>query len=292
MKKIYLFFALILITASGFITAQEQDNSKSSLLWEITGKNLDKPSYLFGTMHMIPKEDFFMTKLIADKARECEVMTFEVNMFGLSFSEKIDMVQYLLLEDKTLKDLMNSDDYNRLKRFAVDSLGIREKKFEKRYIKFTPFGLNSMFMKMYMGKVKMYEKELYKIARKNKREITELETIDFQLKLVTDIPLESQIKYFLDTDNFHESKALIKPYKLQDLDMLYSLTNSSDSEDEDVKAFTDKFLNERNMNWLPIIISQISDKSSFIAVGALHLPGKKGIIELLREKGYTVKPII
>jgi uncharacterized protein YbaP (TraB family) len=74
--------------------------------------------------------------------------------------------------------------------------------------------------------------------------------------------------------------------------MLYSLTNSSDSEDEDVKAFTDKFLNERNMNWLPIIISQISDKSSFIAVGALHLPGKKGIIELLREKGYTVKPII
>ncbi len=291
MKKIYLLLAIIVIAAVN-TTSSAQENIKSSLLWEITGKNLDKPSYLFGTMHMIPKKDFFMTKLIADKAKECEVMTFEVNMFGLSFSEKMDMVKYLFLEDKTLKDLMNSDDYNKLKSFAVDSLGIREKKFEKRYIKLTPFGLNSIFMKMYMGKVKMYEKELYKIARKNKREITELETIDFQLKLVTNIPLKSQIKYFLDTDNYYESKAIIKPYKQQDLDMLYSMTSGDETEDEEVKAFTDKFLNERNINWVPIIISQISDKSSFIAVGALHLPGEKGIIELLRKKGYTVKPII
>ena len=52
-----------------------------------------------------------------------------------------------------------------------------------------------------------------------------------------------------------------------------------------------KALFKRNQNWIPKIEEKIKDHSCFIAVGAAHLPGDKGVLNMLKQKGYTVTPV-
>jgi uncharacterized protein YbaP (TraB family) len=63
------------------------------------------------------------------------------------------------------------------------------------------------------------------------------------------------------------------------------------SESSQINNFNQDFLDVRNKNWIPVIESQIKVNSTFIAVGAAHLPGENGVINLLKMKGYTVEPV-
>jgi uncharacterized protein len=283
------FIPLILVTLVVSASAQENDNST---LWKISGNGLENPSYLFGTMHIMPKKLF----VISDKAKELieqtDVVTFEVNMFDLTFSEQLNLAKKMYLKNGSLEKYMDKDAFTALIDFARDTLGIKEKKFRKKYNRLTPFALNSLFTAKYVGKYKMYEKEFYKLAKKNKKDITELETIEFQLGLVSDLPFESQVHYFLDVSDMNELYKLIKMYRKQDLNAIYKLSEEEAGQDPELRSFMKKFLDDRNADWIPKIVYQIEQHSSFIAVGAAHLPGEGGVIHLLRESGYTVEPVV
>jgi uncharacterized protein YbaP (TraB family) len=271
------------------ITLKSQDNN--SLLWEISGNGLEKKSYLFGTMHVLPKKDFFINKTIKNTIMKSDVVFFEVNMFGMSLSEKLALVSDVFLKNTTLENIMSKEEYNNIKQFAKDTLGIKEKKFIKKYNKLTPFALNSIFTVKYLGKIKMYEKEIYKIAKKKKLKIKELETADFQMSLIKDLSYEKQIEYFLDINSFSEIRTLISLYKEQNIYGIYESSIYEIESNEEYKDFFENFLIKRNKKWIPIISNNINNNSCFIAVGAAHLPGEFGVIELLKKEGYNVNPI-
>jgi uncharacterized protein YbaP (TraB family) len=72
---------------------------------------------------------------------------------------------------------------------------------------------------------------------------------------------------------------------------LNGLYEAVTAESNEIPDFNQNFLVKRNTNWIPIIEKQISKKATFIAVGAAHLPGENGVIQLLKSKGYQVVPV-
>ena len=147
-----------------------------------------------------------------------------------------------------------------------------------------------LILKDKLGKVKVYENKLNKLASKNKMKTMGLETIDEQISIVNKISIEDQVEMFLGTrdyDIIDEYNRLLKAYKQQDISSLYELSKETD----EFADFEQDFLITRNKNWVPEIEKFINHQSTFIAVGALHLGGPEGVINLLREKGYTVRAL-
>jgi len=81
---------------------------------------------------------------------------------------------------------------------------------------------------------------------------------------------------------------LVASYLSGDLNALLNLMETNSPE---IKKYDDLFLVNRNTNWIPVIMNEINKQSSFIAVGAAHLGGQTGILQLLANKGYTITPL-
>ena len=286
-----LLFIMLLINAVT-TNAQEDGLNQNCLLWEVTGNNLRSPSYIFGTIHMIPKSDYFFPKIWKEKLASCEVLAVEADM-DLSLQEQIALIPKMQLpKGKMIEDYMTPEEYDNYKTKFIDSLGIKESKLEK-YNQFKPFYIYSfVLMEVIDTKVKMYEKELTKIANKKGLEIFGLETVEYQMSLVDSISIEEQIKMFLIKDEGLDIKSeyykSVKTYKEQNYVKMY---DAAADDSEEAIEFMNKFLHNRNENWIPKIIKLMHEKPTFVAVGAAHLGGEKGILNLLKEEGYTLKPV-
>lgn len=283
MKKTIFILSLLLSFA---VNAQQQ----SSLLWEISGNGLEQPSYIFGTIHMIPKKSFFFTDKMEDYFKSCKNLVLEVDISALTMQDKINMAKGMFFESGTsLKTLMDSIQYKNYLVYLRDTLKIKEKKIE-RYNKIKPFYSMALIMNDYYKKITAYEMELVKYAKKNKMSTEGLETMEYQLSLVDSISLHDQLELFLDIESIKEYEALLDIYLKQDLEKMYEYS-VTDYDSEMEKAFMDDFVDKRNENWALLLPEIISNNPSFIAVGALHLPGEKGVLKLLENQGYKITPV-
>jgi hypothetical protein len=130
-------------------------------------------------------------------------------------------------------------------------------------------------------------------ARGEDKEVLGLETIEFQASIFDKIPYEKQaqdlVKYIDSIDQYKKTTLeLIQLYKEQDIDKMEQMMLKYDPGMED---FMDVLLYERNKRWISQIEEQAFQMPTLFAVGAGHLGGTKGVINLLREKGFTVKPL-
>jgi uncharacterized protein len=282
-KLLILLFALV----SAGIQAQENN----SILWEISGNGLSQPSYLFGTLHMIPKKDYFFTPEMEKAFKSCNRLVIEADMFSLSLSEQVNLAKQAILPNgKTLKNYMDSVGYVQFKQFLHDSLGIKESKIDNKYARIKPFFLTALLLKEYAGKTKTYEQELHKTAKKQKMELIGLETIEFQMSLAEQMPIGEQLDGLTDLREFRDYYHLVGLYKQQNLNGLYAVSVGSFNTEKEMQ-FIEILINQRNIDWIKKIQKLASEKPCFIAVGAMHLPGEKGVIELLKKEGYTLKPV-
>jgi uncharacterized protein YbaP (TraB family) len=262
--------------------------SQAQLLYKIEGKGLQKPSYIYGTIHIMPKKQFAISESITTALKECESLVMEVDI-NMDLKTKIDAAQRSMLPNgKTIADITSAENAQKIKQFCVDSLHWKESKYV-RMSRLTPFFLTSIILQDLIGKSKSFEVELNKLAEKNKMTTLGLETIQMQMDLVNDVPYEEQIKLLLEglTTNNSEYNTMLNCYLKQDLNKLGELMNEADLSPE----FNANFLVKRNQNWIPQISKMVQEKPIFIAVGAGHLPGEQGVLKLLQEAGYTVSPI-
>jgi uncharacterized protein YbaP (TraB family) len=277
MKKIC--FAFLLLTSF----------SQAQLLYQISGNGLSAVSYLYGTIHMLPKDQFELSNSLkrAFDASATLAMEVDLNMSGV---EKIALAQKVLLpEGKTLKDFMAEQDYLQLKMYCMDSLDWSESKFD-RNSKLKPMFFSSMLIQESMRNMASYEMEFNKMAKKKRKNVMGLETIDFQLGLFDQLPMETQVEmlnkdYNSDLQTFD---TLLACYLQEDLDKLNVLMNA---ETAAYPEFNELLLVNRNKSWINPMDIQMRKESTFFAVGAGHLGGAQGVIALLREAGYTVTAI-
>lgn len=281
---------VFLILLSVGIFAQDTLHTENSVLWKISGNSLEQDSYLFGTIHMIPKKDFFFTPKMKEVFDVCEILALEIDI-NISLKKQFELAQKALLPNgKRLSDFMENSEYLRLRSYVLDTLGIKKSKWNQ-IERLKPIFSTSILINELIKKSKAYEKEFNKRANKRGLLVVGLETADFQIETLNKLTIEDQIN-MISSDEFFgdpltEFNELVQMYKAQDLlsmlEMFY--------EDESMKEIEDELLIQRNKNWIPVISNYISKKPVFIAVGAMHLPGEYGLLNLLKQNGYSLTPL-
>jgi len=267
------------------------NNDDNTLLWEISGNNLAKPSYLFGTFHLMCKEDIRFSKELKQAIKNSSEVYFEMDLDDIS--NTLGVILYMNMNDgKTLKDLYNPEEYKRVERFFKDSIGMSLMMLQRMKPNFTEAFLYPKMMpcKTASG----IEEELMKIAKAEKKEINGFETIQFQASVFDSIPYATQAKELLNTiDSIDIYKknfdTMLNVYKTQHLSAIEDMFTKAEFGMDDNR---DILLDNRNKNWVEQLNKILPGKNIFIAVGAGHLVGEKGLIALLKKAGYTLRPLM
>jgi uncharacterized protein YbaP (TraB family) len=295
-------FWLTIFAALGFVACSQQpktkstttNNSHNTLLWRISGPDLTKPSYLFGTMHMICASDIELSDSLKLAIRSADKVYLELDMDDM-FQMLGAMTHMTMRDDTTLADLLTPADYKKVKTYFEQHSGLIPFAMLE---KFKPLLIESMIMEQSPECENMIvmEQLVMDEAKQNQKEIKGLETMDYQLSIFDSIPYKLQAEQLVkmvgdsssEKNDDEEIKALTDAYRKQELDKMDELTQK---EDMGMKNFGDILLYNRNANWAKKLEVLISKNSLVIAVGAGHLPGERGVINLLRKAGYKVEPV-
>ncbi|MEN8886507.1 MAG: TraB/GumN family protein [Winogradskyella sp.] len=284
--KLHLAIFLLSIVCLTNLNAQKLENST---LWKIEGNGLQQASYLFGTIHITCDatiEDDVQKALDATSQ-----VVLEIDMDDPSMQSKMMKGMYMK-EGKKLKDLISAEDY-----IAVDSLFIKNMGMSVKMIEnIKPSFLTAMlYPKLLDCTSQSFEVELMRIAKEQGEEVNGLETIEDQLKVFDDIPYKAQAKDLVRSakDNMSYDKEtfakMLKVYKNEDITAMIEMMN--DDNFSSVSEHQDELLDNRNKNWVPKIGEYAKEQPTFFGVGAGHLAGNNGVINLLREAGYTVTAV-
>ncbi len=272
---------------------------ENSLLWKISGKDITQPSYLYGTIHLIGKDDFFYPKGTLAAFEQTEDVVFEIDMDDMSdMGKQMGMLQHVFMSnDTTLKDLLTATDYEMVNAHFSD-MGLPMfmlEKFKPMFL--TAFASGDMDMGSLLGggseepTTKSYEFELFELAKEMKKDVSGLETMEFQMSIFEKIPYKAQAEMLVEAiqaeDTGGESfQEMVKMYTDQDITAMANMMEDESS--GSMSNYDDILLVERNKNWIPLMRALMVKKPVFFAVGAGHLGGKTGVINLLREEGYTL----
>ena len=283
---------VILLLVNPLLSAAGVTDTPRSLLWEISGNGLEKPSYVFGTIHALCPEQFTVAESIKNRLAQTEQLSLEVDMDAPNFMAEL-MQSAVLPEGKTLSAMLSPEDYTLLANHLSKTMQLDLKMFDN----LKPFMLQSLLLTQLTDcKAVSYEQRLIEIAHAQGKEVIGVETTREQLAAIDKLPQQMQtdmlIKTVKDMPAARESYLeMVKLYLAQDLDGLTSITKE-DLTAEEYKLYEETFLVARNIRWIPVMEREARAKPTFFAVGAGHLSGTKGVLELLRQKGYTVKPVL
>jgi len=256
-----------------------------SLLYKVSGKDLKYSVYLFGTIHAIPQSDFFIDDVVIKKFEEAEKVYFEIDMDSPTMMMEVQT--HMMMKGITIDQLMTGDDYQKLRHIMLDSLGL-----PLDFLKgVKPLLMSSFFLSKIVGpNSASYEAFLMAKAIEFEKEILGIETVAEQMAYVDSIPTKEQVKILMETvsdlnKSRSEFRKLIEVYSSRDVEKIYSYIIESS---EEYHQFGNFLLAARNRNWVPRIISIANTHNAFFAVGAGHLGGPQGIVQLLRSLGYAV----
>ena len=263
----------------------------NTLLWEVSGKGLKKASYIFGTFHLMCKNDIQFSPQLKIGVANADVVYLEMDMDDPAILLGGFMMMNMK-DGKQLKDLYSKEDYEKVYAFFKDTLHMPMALLQRT----KPFFLAAMlYPKMMPCKtVSGVEEELMKLAKQNKKEIKGLETMEFQAAVFDSIPYQEQAMELLKSiDSLAQYQkyfdTMITVYKTQRLVEIEKLFKDSEF---GMEEHQDILLNDRNKNWVVQLKTLMKNESVFTAVGAAHLVGQNGLISLLRKEGYTLKPLL
>jgi uncharacterized protein len=189
---------------------------------------------------------------------------------------------------------LKPEDYNQVKSFFENEFKVNGKKFDSHYAKLTPLALSIAMTRLSLGeKVKFFDIELLKIAKKKKLETYSLEEISREAEALKKFPMEDQAKALIHSvNNFEQQKEefrkMSNAYPFEDMKEIFEYTLHPF---ENNPTFIEEFYTKRNLEWLPKIEKMVHDKPAFLAIGVSHLEGDQGILALLKSKGYTLTPV-
>lgn len=278
-----IYFLLVFVLAKTYFIGAQEKNYQS-LLWEISGNNLTKKSYIYGSMHVSDKvsyhlsDDFFKHLLQADMiANESDPSTWQ------------DLAH---LYENNYEDQSESGFYKRFYQSPISKSNLKNVFFSNNYMMNNLLFRTNNFKSDYQEETYL-DMFIYQTGRKFNKKNVGLEDAFESMKLITNVDFEN-IKPDLDKqqklikllNGKSIDEAMKDYYRDKNLDLLDSLMVLSSPPD-----VLDAMLYKRNVIMTKSIDSLVKKGSLFAAVGAAHIPGKKGIVEMLRKKGYTVNPI-
>jgi len=296
-KSVALIFSIMLTTIcfaqntktkTGNKPAAGNVNKDNSLLWEISGKGLTAPSYLYGTMHIVCSEDAKMSTGLKQAIAKAKQVYFEVDMDNMD--EMMGVLSHARMDNGLkISDLVTPVEYGRLEEYFSKTKSPLPFSMMSR---FKPYFITAIISESMMEceTKSSVEQMIMTEARNNEKDVLGLETIEFQASLFDKIPYEKQaqdlVKYIDSIDVYKKSAdELVGLYRKQDINNMEKLMAKYDP---GMTEYMDVLLYDRNKRWAGEISEQMFQMPTLFAVGAGHLGGEKGVINLLRQQGFTV----
>lgn len=301
MRKIFITIFFVLFYIVG-VHAQ--------LLYKISGNNLPRPSYIIGTHHLANVGFVNKIKGVNDALTNTEQVYGELIWDNMINADSVAyMKQQMTLPDgKTLKDVLSTEQYTKLNAYLKSAMqaDLNNPIVQAQMGKLTPLAMVMQltilsYMTKHIGEfdpTSTFDQYFQAQAKKNKEYVGGLETVAFQAKvLYGSMPLQRQLvmlECFLDHTAFIEemTEKMSEAFYAQDLNALKAaqdekLNNSCDNTPEE----NDLLIYNRNADWLKKMPAIMAKAPTFFVVGALHLPGDKGVLDGLRKLGYTVEGV-
>jgi uncharacterized protein YbaP (TraB family) len=296
MKKYTVLLALIVGFHHLYAQPVIRNKKYPSLLWEITGNGLKKPSYLIGTMHVSSKMAFHLPDSFYIALKKADVVALETNP---EYWQE-EMTRYDFGED-------DNTDYSDLLRGGPDEyLALNTLQFYKydnklqRAISSSPSAINSLLYRSYGNDESDFEEDTYldmyifQCGKKLGKRVCGVENYGESMRLMAEAYRDGakdknkKERSYGDYDQAYSADKLQEAYRLGNLDLLDSINKFNSTS----AAFDEKFLYQRNVIQALSIDSILRSGSElFVGVGAAHLPGDRGVIELLRSRGYHLRPV-
>lgn len=291
--KIFMIFMITLLSVAVIHGQEKTSNPGKSFLWQVEGTA--GKSYLLGSIHLLKKEHYPLKKIIEDCFAQAGVLAVEADVSAKNMANvgMTVLLKGMYQGEESLKNNLSEKTYQltekKLKELGMDIQGFQKFKpwmmamtistLELMKLKFDPnYGIDKYFL----------EKAI------DKKEIAELEGLDFQINLFESFSKEEMDKFLLSSiieadQTEKEIETLFNAWFTGDTEKIGKNITENISKYPDLSAMYKKILDNRNENMSEKIISYLkSNKKYFIIVGAAHMVGKKGIIQLLKEKGFTV----
>lgn len=277
------------ILAIGSCKAKEKPAGNNTLLWKITGSNSSKPSYLFGTIHLLCPDDYLWTDVMKSSLKNTEKVCFEMDMDDPEVLSAASSGM-IAKDNKNLEAYFTTEQYGKLGVFVKKELGMDVNMLQQ---------MSPVMLQMLLSTKAVscaipvsYEANIMEEAKKQGKEIIGLEDPSEQIAVLNKLPEDSAVAQIMElADNFEVSKteyqAMLTAYKNQDIATLYKQIQGSKELGSDLGIFLD----DRNEKWIPRMTEKMKNNTIFFAVGAGHLWGDQGVITLLRKAGYRVEPV-
>lgn len=288
----YLYFLFAFVICAPMARAQSKEYP--SLLWEISGNGLTKPSYLYGTMHVSKKVAFHLSEAFFDDLKSTDVVALETN--PETWLSELMTEGMSMMNNNYLRSLLGN--YNRSS-FYEDAFGftVPDNKSIQAQIAVEPENVNNLLYRFngYSGNFEEYtylDLFIFQSARKSDKKVIPLENFKTSLEMLMKASMPDDDK---DQSSYLKKKTVSRnigdqiedAYRNGDLDALDSLNKASYT----TRNFEKYMIVDRNVIMANHMDSVMRKQSLFTAIGAAHLPGSAGVISLLRKMGYTVKPV-
>ena len=284
MKSINILLLLLIA-----IVSVAQPPKEKALLWKISGNGLKQSSYLYGTIHLMCSEQIKVDSTLKQSFAATKQLYLEINTSDPEMMSKA-MQGMLMPEGESLEKLVSKAEYDSMSQIFQDKSGMPMLLMAKA----KPMLLMSAVYPSLLGCApEGWETRFQEMAKEKNLPIKGLETIEFQMSVFDTIPYKAQaimLRDFLyNLDSTKKSfDEMLSVYLQKDINSLYEMT----VKDPDFGNYEALMLNNRNNNWIAAISSAAKVKPTFFAVGAAHLGGEKGVINLLRKKGFKVIPVM
>lgn len=292
---ILVFTSVIVTSVCRCATAQDVP-TENALFWRISGNGLAQPSYLFGTYHLLNSGYLEMIPRVKNAFNLASGVIVETE---LDSSRMLQMMFLMVMPDKKISDLLDERDYDLVSREVEASTGVSMDMLAQLKPTFITVMLSVAYaQKQNAEELKQYsghplDSYFAKTARENKKQVSTFESMEEQMAILFDhdSPEEQarQLVEFVKTrdDMIKAQSDLIRMYFDQDLSGMYLMYKRYSKQFGDAAYLLD----DRNVKWMKKLPSLIKPGNQFVAVGALHFVGNKGLIKLLRQEGYTVTPM-
>ena len=286
MKKLFLFLFLFV-----FFSAEAQYNS---LLWKISGNGLKQPSFLYGTMHTSDSRVFAFSDSVMPYFSSVKAYAMELDpkeAFNMSLLSKL-----MMGKEYSLKKMMPEHEYHVLDSIVKKEISFSVSLFDNVAPVFTMTIFEASGMELSDSgnttNKEVLDMYFYKQAKKKRKKVIGIETVDEQLSALNSLSYQEQADLLLkEIRSFEENKTegtdIVEYYLAQNLDSLAT----TDADAQMPEKFYKALITDRNIRMANRIADFIREQTTFIAIGALHLPKSDGVIELLRKKGFTVEAV-
>lgn len=276
-------------------TAEKTPLAKS-LLWEVSGKDLKQPSYLYGTYHLLNDSYLNTVPEVKERFQQSKGVVVETEIDSAAMMQ---MGAKMVMLDNKLSAMLSTEEFALVGKEVKQTMGydltmLDQMKPMTLLLMLTMTEYQKMdVLKQYSGKpLDVYFAQQ---GLKDGKKISTLETMEQQFDLLySHHPVEKQARQLVEYVKKKEaalqvSAKLTEQYFDRDLAGMWAASEEYNklTGEEDMAYMVD----DRNKDWMTKLPGIMKERSTFVAVGAMHLPGENGLIQLLQKAGYTVKPL-